>query len=376
MNISCIRRVAAGLAQAALLAQLAIPISAAAGPGHDHGDAPAPTAAGGPQRLPDGAVFLPKPAQYQLDVRTTVGQTARLPRSVELAAEIRTDPNAGGRVQSTQGGRIMPAGGGIPVVGQSVRAGQVLGYVQPAVAPLDAANQRAREAELQAQRVQAVRHLERMRGLSDTVPQKELDAAEATLAAIDGQLNALRGQTGVREPLVAPVAGVIANANAMAGQVVEPREILFEVVDPTRQLVEARAFDPALATNVASATLAAGNERIPLEFVGAARSLREQALPLIFRARGAALARFAVGQPVLVQVQTRDQVDGIAVPSDALVKSPSNETIVWVKTAPERFAPRPVRTEPLDGARVAVTAGLKPGERVVVQGASLLNQIR
>lgn len=373
MNISCIRRVAAGLA---LLAQLAIPISAAAGPGHDHGDAPAPTATGGPQRLPDGAVFLPKPAQYQLDVRTTVGQSARLPRSVELAAEIRTDPNAGGRVQSTQGGRILPAAGGIPIVGQAVRAGQVLGYVQPTIAPLDVANQRARQAELQAQRVQAVRHLERMRGLADTVPQKELDAAEAMLAAIDGQLGALRGQTSVREPLVAPVSGVVASANATSGQVVEPREILFEVVDPTRQLVEARAFDPALATNIVSATLAAGSERIPLEFIGAGRALREQALPLIFRARGAALARFAVGQPVLVQVQTRDQVDGIAVPSDALVKSPSNETIVWVKAGAERFSPRPVRTEPLDGARVAVTAGLKPGERVVVQGASLLNQIR
>lgn len=360
----------------ALSALLGATMPAAAGPGHDHGDAPAPAVAGGPQRLPDGTVSLPKPAQHQLELRTSVGQSARLPRTVELPAEIRTDPNAGGRVQATQGGRVTPAAGGIPIVGQAVRAGQVLGYVTPTIAPLDVANQRAREAELQAQRVQAVRHLERMQGLSDTVPQKEIDAAQATLAAIDGQLNALRGQTGVREPLVAPVSGVIANANATAGQVVEPREILFEVVDPTRQLVEARAFDPALATNIASATLAAGNERIPLEFVGAARSLREQALPLVFRARGAALARFAVGQPVLVQVQTRGQVDGIAVPSDALVKSPSNETIVWVKVAAERFAPRPVRTEPLDGMRVAVTAGLKPGERVVVQGASLLNQIR
>ena len=35
-----------------------------------------------------------------------------------------------------------------------------------------------------------------------------------------------------------------------------------------------------------------------------------------------------------------------------------------------------VNVEPLDGAAVAVTAGLKGGERVVSQGASLVNQIR
>jgi multidrug efflux pump subunit AcrA (membrane-fusion protein) len=35
-----------------------------------------------------------------------------------------------------------------------------------------------------------------------------------------------------------------------------------------------------------------------------------------------------------------------------------------------------VQTQPLDGVRVIVTGGLKPGERAVVQGASLIAQIR
>jgi hypothetical protein len=35
-----------------------------------------------------------------------------------------------------------------------------------------------------------------------------------------------------------------------------------------------------------------------------------------------------------------------------------------------------VRTEALDGARVLVVAGLKPGQRIVTQGAELLNQVR
>jgi hypothetical protein len=35
-----------------------------------------------------------------------------------------------------------------------------------------------------------------------------------------------------------------------------------------------------------------------------------------------------------------------------------------------------VRTQPLDGTRVAVIDGLEAGVRVVVQGAALLNQVR
>jgi multidrug efflux pump subunit AcrA (membrane-fusion protein) len=117
-------------------------------------------------------------------------------------------------------------------------------------------------------------------------------------------------------------------------------------------------------------------ERIPLAFVGASASLREQALPMVFRTTGAAPTRLAVGQPVEVVVQTRSQVKGIPVPASSLMKSPSNQSIVWVKKAPERFEPRVVIFQPLDGSTVSVTSGLKAGDRVVTQGATLVNQVR
>ncbi len=105
-------------------------------------------------------------------------------------------------------------------------------------------------------------------------------------------------------------------------------------------------------------------------------SLREQALPIAFTASGGSLGAFAVGQPVKVIAQTRSQLSGVPVPAAALMKNPANQTIVWVKAAPERFSPRVVQTEPLDGANVIVTSGLKAGERVAVQGAGLVNQVR
>lgn len=344
--------------------------------GHEHGG-PAPVAnSNGPSRQPDGSVFLPKPAQRQLSVRTAVAKAEELARTVELAGKVSMDPNAGGKVQATSPGRIEPGARGLPTVGQSVRKGEVLAYVVPTAAPLERSVQSAQLAELRASRALAEKRLARLKELSDTIPQKEIEAAQAELASLGARASAVNTGLSGREALVAPVTGVIASAHVVAGQVVDARELIYDIVDPTRLSIEALSFDASLGADVGGATLAIGNERVQLRFLGAARTLREQALPLSFTAQGDVLSKLAVGQPVKVFVQTKSKVQGIAVPAASLMKSPSNQTIVWVKTAPEKFEPRVVSVEPLDGVNVAVTKGLEPGDRVATQGATLINQVR
>ena len=358
----------------ALMLCLAAPAWADAG--HDHGPAAPAASTNGPARQPDGSVFLPKPAQRQLGLRTLVVQQAELPRAIELAGRVVMDPNAGGKVQPMSAGRIEAGPNGLPVVGQRVRKGQVLAHVTAATAAIERSSQAAQIAELRAARTLAEKRLARLRDLSDTVPRKEIEAVESELASLSARIAALSAAVGAREALVAPVSGVIAAAYAVAGQVVDARELVYEVVDPAQLNVEALAFDAALAADVASASLLVGEARVPLRFVGAARSLREQALPMLFRAQGEALAALALGQPVKVFVQSRSTVTGMAVPAAALMRNPANQDIVWVKTAPERLEPRVVATVALDGARVAVVSGLQPGDRVATQGAALVNQIR
>ncbi len=347
-----------------------------AGPGHDHGDAPAAPSANGPQRLPDGSVFLPKAAQRQLGVRTLPTEAAALPRSFELNGLVVMDPNAGGKVQPLNAGRIEPGPRGLPNPGQAVRQGEVLAYVVSSASPIEQASQAAQRAEWRAAQSLADKRVARLKELADTVPRKDIEAAESEARSLAERLAALGTGLAPREALVAPVSGVIASAHVVSGQVVDAREVLFEIVDPARLRIEALAFDAAIATDVGSASIAIGSERVPLVFVGAARSLREQALPLVFRAQGRPLAALAVGQPVRVFVQGRTTVQGIAVPSASLMRNPANQTIVWVKAAPERFEPRVVTTVPLDGVRVVVTSGLKAGDRVATQGATLINQVR
>lgn len=345
--------------------------------GDDHDRAaPSSLAADAPQRLPDGAILLPKASQRQLQVRTLVAQLDRHARAVELPGRVAIDPSAGGRVQAALAGRVEPGPGGLPVIGQKVVRGQWLATVRPTIDPLERAAREAQLVELRAARDLAQRRLVRLRELADTVPRKEIDAAESEAASLGARVAALSDGLSRPQRLHAPVSGVLASAGALAGAVVEPGALLFEIVDPTRLLIEATTRDPALAAQVQAGSIALAGETVPLEFVGAGAVLREQALPLVFRARGQALSRLAVGQPLAVSVRLRAPAQGVALPLDALVRSAAGEPVVWVKTQAERFEPRRVRTQPLDAARLLVTDGLAGGERVVVQGAALLAQVR
>ncbi|MES2952179.1 MAG: HlyD family efflux transporter periplasmic adaptor subunit [Pseudomonadota bacterium] len=355
---------------------LIVATPARADAGHDHGDAAPAVSGDGPKRLPDGSVFLPKPAQRQIGVRTLVVADAELARSLELQGKVVMDPNAGGKVQALVAGRLEPGARGLPSLGQAVKKGEVLAYVVPSSSAIERSNQASLLAELRAAKALAEKRVARLKELSDTVPRKDMEAAQSELISLGERLAAVSGGLNNRDALVAPVSGVIAFSNAVAGQVVDARELVFEVVDSNRLRIEALAYDAAVANNVAGATMALGSDTVTLTFIGAAHSLREQALPMLFRADGLALSKLAVGQPVTVYVQTATRVQGIRVPAQALLKNPANQAVVWVKTAPERFAPRTVTVEALDGVSFAVTSGLKAGDHIATQGASLINQIR
>lgn len=327
------------------------------------------------QRLPDGSLFVPKAVQRQLGIRTVLAETRELAASVELNGRVIADPNAGGRVQASQAGRIEAGPKGLPTLGQKVLRGQVLLRLRPVVGSLERGNQRATLAELESQLAIAERKVARYAELEGSVPQKEIEAARFELTALKQRRAAVGGSLGDAEALVAPVSGVISAASVVNGQVVEAREVLFEIVDPARLAVEALAYDPALVEGISSASVPLPGGALDLQFVGGGRQLREQALPLLFRVK-AQNAPVAVGQPVKVIAKTSRTSKGVAVPQAALARNSAGDTVVWVHLGAERFGPRKVSSQPLDAGTVAVTAGIASGERVVSVGANLLAQVR
>lgn len=354
-----------------------------AGPGHDHGAEGNAAATGdAPRRQPDGSVFLPKQSQRQLGIRTVIAEERSLPRTIELTGRVIADSAAGGRVQPTQAGRIEAGPRGLPQLGQAVRKGEVLAVVRASSGAIERANQFAQTAELRANLDLARRRVARLSELEGTVPKKDIEASQAEARGLEQRLAAVGGSVSATEALVAPVTGVIAASNVVTGQVVDAREVLFEIVDPARLTVEASAFDAALLASIAtgpgsaSASPGAGVS-VPLQFMGAGRAMREGAIPVQFRTLPSKdSVPLLVHQPVKVMVQTRTQIKGFALPASAVVKSPSNQDMVWLHTGAEQFVPRSVRLEALDGATVSVTDGLKAGDRVVTQGAPLVNQVR
>ncbi|MEO6354736.1 MAG: HlyD family efflux transporter periplasmic adaptor subunit [Burkholderiaceae bacterium] len=348
----------------------------------DHsGDAVKPSpmvASDKPQRLPDGSVFVPKETQRRLAIRTVIGEEKAVARTVELNGHVVMDPNAGGRVQAIQSGRIEPGPKGLPVAGMKVAKGQLLAYLVPAVSSVERASQQADLGELKIKAQLAETQLSRLHELRGTVPQKDIDTQAAELASARKRAAALSRATG-REALVAPASGVIAAANAVNGQVVEARDVLFEIIDPARLMIEALAYDSKLVAGITGATLA--GSQTPLAFIGGSSVFRDGALPVLFKLKQASKVSevidtpLALGQVVKVIAQTRDTVKGVPLPAASIVKNSANESIVWVHERAEVFRGVPVQVTALDGANV-VAVGLKPGLRAVTDGATLINQIR
>ncbi|UST52560.1 efflux RND transporter periplasmic adaptor subunit (plasmid) [Comamonadaceae bacterium OTU4NAUVB1] len=371
---------AAGVAALALggpVTSLASP--GAHGPNGEHLDAPGSTrTASGLARLPDGSVQVPMLAQRRLGIRTAIAPESEAAVTLELPGRVVVDPNASGRAQAVHGGRVMPGPRGLPVAGQTVRKGEVLVQVQHHAEPYALAAQQSQLAELRSGRMLAAQRVQRLEALEGTVPRKDIEAARAELQSLATRERLIATSISTRESLVAPVSGVIARADAVVGQIVEARDVLFEVIDPTRVLVEATTSDPALAARVRAASLQ-GTPAVKLTFLGAARSLRDGVLPLTFRAEasqaGTALP-LAVGQPVTVLASSDERVKGFVLPAAAIARNAANEPIVWIKSGAERYIAQPVAFRPLDAGTVVVTRGLGADNRVVVQGAPLLAQIR
>jgi hypothetical protein len=328
------------------------------------------------QRLADGSLFVPKPVQRQLGIRTRLARIGDLAATVELNGKVIADPNTGGRVQAAFAGSVMPGPKGMPTPGRKVAKGEVLAWLRPVASAIERGNQKSLLSELEAQLAIAEGRVKRFEQLEGAVPQKEIDAARIELGALQKRRAFISASIDSAEPLLAPGAGVIsASHHLVAGQIVDAREVLFEIVDPDHLAVEALAYDPGIGASLISASALAGQTALELKYVGGGRQLREQALPLMFRIV-AANSTVAVGQPVKVMVRTAHEIKGAAVPRSALTRVGAGETAVWVHAEAERFVARKVRVQALDAANMAITEGLHEGDRVVIEGAGLLSQVR
>lgn len=137
---------------------------------------------------------------------------------------------------------------------------------------------------------------------------------------------------------------------------------------------QALSYDAHAIEKPARAQLPDGRA-LDLVHVGTGFADRNQAIPVHFSIADSSTGLRA-GQFLTVLAATSDVRRGVAVPRGAVLRGSNGQSLVFEHSNAERFVPREVRVEPLDGDQVLIVAGVEPGRRIVTQGAELLNQIR
>lgn len=249
----------------------------------------------------------------------------------------------------------------VPVtVGQSVRRGQVL--VRQAGETADA---RVRQAD--TARLQAERHVARMRPLYEAgaISDQEWDSATTQLELAEADLAA------ARDPLVltSPLTGVVTGVPARPGMIPEAGDALVRVADLSRFVVYLRVS----AVQAEEIRQGQPARLVNREVLGRVRRVALQADPetrlVEVEVEFPADARLILGTLARVQIQVASRPDAVSVPRDAV-----RDGMAWVVGDDDRASRRPLTLGIETRDRIEVLAGVRPGDRVVVEGASRLSE--
>jgi len=352
---------------------------------------------------PEGISFL-KEQQWKILAGTEPVTKRKLVEQLRLPAVVAARPGSLAQVTPPVAGRfLLPAGKSMPLVGETVEAGQVLALIQPSFSEVGARFVEAEgevvrsklaleQADLAFQRMEKLAKAEAKSG-------RELQEAEFALKTAQAKHNAaltlqatyrqastkLDGQSpGTSQPgieLRSPIAGTIINqSGAAVGEYVLPEKAVFTVLDAASVFIEAHVPEAGvkrLGTTKAASYEVPGEtgQFIPLTgdgagrlvFVGIQVEAATRTVPLIYEAKNPE-HRLRVGQSVNLFVETARAEDTLAIPSAAIVEE-DGRPIAFVQAGGETFQKRDLTLGIRDGNWVQVLSGITEGERVVTKGA-------
>ena len=288
--------------------------------GHEGHDQPPATAAAGGA----GPRYVPKESQFLLNVRTTQARLEALHDHIAAVGHVVPGPGGLATVAAPQTGRFERIGRPL-AIGDRVAKGQLLGY----------------------------------------------------LLVID------------RLPVRSPISGLVSSVSVTSGQWVQAGEVLAQVLNETQVRVEVPLFGEnltkALAAREATVRLSAMPDRyFPARVRGLAptSSAPEQTgeasqqptaspVPPVLLEVTNTGGLLRPGMLVEVAIESSVTRQGVALPQSAVVYQESGPG-VFVHTAPEVFEYRPVAIGARHPGRVEVRGEIKPGDRVVTDGAYTL----
>jgi RND family efflux transporter MFP subunit len=340
-----------------------------------------------------GRITFRKEQQWNTDFATVAVEERELRASVMTNGTIVPAAAKDSRVVAPAPGRVA-FGAEPPILGMSVRAGDVLASFTPRLGDGDRSSLESEVDSARAEAAVAEAQLTRARGLfaEDAVPRRAVGEAEARTTTARARLRAALGRlqqydaafAGSAAPgsgtfeLRAPIDGTLVAVEIASGQAVESGQPLFRVIDLRTVWLETRVFEPDIPEVEGARSgwfdvegyeqrfvFDAANSR--LVTVGHVVDPRSRTVPAIFSIDNRD-GRLRIGQFARVSIATSASASVPAVPESALVED-AGKTVVYVQIDGEAFERRPLETGIRDAGFVEVVDGIAAGERVVSKGA-------
>lgn len=342
----------------------------------------------------DGVSFL-KEQQWRTTFATAWVREGKLAEGVGGPAQVR--PAGGGEVVLTATMDATVAPSPWPHSGLEVPAGGTVFRLVPRVADRSLPELRADASALEGEVDVARRRVERLSELLrlEATSEAELERARALLSGLEARLASVRGgvaaatnlaadQDGAAAvPVRAPWAGRVAEVSVTPGQTVSAGAVLGRLVK-ARPLWIVAALRPEDAARVqASPTtlfLKSPGQLAPLEISGRDVRLVSRAPEVDPRTASVnvileidrSASELPLGSAVEAELLLAGERHGVVAPLSALLDD-SGTTVAYVQLEGESFARREVRVLSRLGNH-ALVEGLKPGERLVIQGAGAVRR--
>lgn len=210
------------------------------------------------------------------------------------------------------------------------------------------------------------------------------DQAAAELGRAEQAVKFLGAGDGDGEDVIvrSPIAGMILQRNATVGASVETGgEALLQVGDPGALWIVAEVYEgdlPVVQVGAdANVTLASATTPVPgrVVAVGAAIEQGMRRAPVYVTVDPAAAGHAELRPNTYARVAiSAPSAAAVTLPVGAVLIEDGSRTVVYVERDEGAFVRREVSVgASTDDDQVQVTAGLAPGERVVVRGALLLD---
>lgn len=336
------------------------------------------------EKTPENILRIKPEMLRDLHITTAVVEVRRGGEGVHLLGELRVNENAYAEVGAPIAARIVTV---LAAPAQAIRKGQELAVLQST----ELGKTRAELIMAQAKLDLAQKTLERKRSLAaeKIVPARDVQEAEANFATTEADVRAIR--TTLRAlgagdessdtsqfVLRSPISGTVIERTAMQGQMADPMRTLFRVADMSRLWLNVHAFErDAVRVKIGSSariTFAAlpgqtfgGN----VTLVGKQVDADSRTVAVRIEIDNAQqLLRPGMSATAFVPLG-KETERVIAVPTAALQRLAAN-WIVFLPTGKDSFEMRIVGRGRDLGGEIEIVSGLKPGEKVVVEGAFLL----